>query len=291
MRSRQPKVSTRTIIARQNEMRALNLLKESEEGMTPKAISTILNINRDTSKSMMRRLERQGRVIVRPDKEKGVYVLVDKGIDSIIKWKFQNTILDYKSNEQLTDKPIDINFNLDELINLRFMIGAKSNQATLFLDTKHCINLPAISLLGFVFTLLMKDYCKKEIKSERINFNTGEINNDHCGFRFDGVNVLTLRQAINDYKVYTSKEINGIREEFKIKQSLPLNFFEKLLIQGGVSAYTLGKIEIFEKRLCKVEKEKFKIEIKIKSFLDRVLKEMISIKKEIRSLVNSFTKR
>jgi predicted transcriptional regulator len=264
-----PKVSTASSKyskARQKEERILNLMKDYSGGISIFTINKLTNINHNTVKSIFKRLENKG-VIKNNPSTPGYYVLVENPIHSMLFYNAQNVLLQVKSDKINLQKEIREINDLDGIIKFDLVIGAKSKKASFTISSPYPFNLTALSGYTHLFQEKMLRLCGFKPELDEIWVSTLEANKDYLNYRLDGINCITIRNAIADFKLYNKR--NCVREECKTKVPVNAQFVNTLLQQGVTSSYYMQKIDRVDNNFNEIVKEMKKLKTLSSKILDK----------------------
>jgi hypothetical protein len=242
-----PKVSTsanRDNIARENERRIIEILKENPLGYNPKTLSRILNINYNTLKSMLGRLKD---ILT---KENGIYRLVDKYRDgSIFDWKIHNVALT-TSIPGYSGERINLKFDFCPC-KYKFELGKESKKATYRVaSSKSPLEISSIYSIYLNFALLTEKYSGYFPPTAEVMASSIEFNKDYINLRLDGINCITLDSLFEQFRIYEKGKF--LRLEHKIKVPFELDILMEMLNKSSNS------VEIYNE-LCQIRKERKEI--------------------------------
>jgi len=260
------KVSTNTeVSSREKEEKVIVILRNNQQGLSPKKLSFYTQINQNTIKSLLRRLELKG-VIKLKEGLRGIYELVEKDFhDDLFSWNFQNVrlscpLLNYEGNK------IDEIFDFD-FVKYHFEIGKESQQASVHIIADRPINLSSISVCFSYFSLLVKQYTSCLPKLEETTVSCIEFNKDNSALRFEGVKCVTLTELFNQFKVY--EKSFGVRAENKIIVPVKADAILSLLNNQTPYLSMLHDISIIKSRQESLEKILSNLAKFISAFLNK----------------------
>ncbi len=241
---------------RDNEKRILETLSNHEEGMFPKKIASISHIDYNTTKGILRKLVRDGRVKLISG-SRGLYVSVEnEGYGSIFDYNFQNLILTCQLNKFDETPPPKVK-NFGRQIRTVLILHGKTKKATMRLSTSHCINISSLLVFIHYFIDEIKIHTNIEVSEEDVLISCIEFNRDYYNLRLDGVNCITLESLLSQYKLYQKK--NMVREEFKLKVPISFKILNEMLSHGNLYSSITHKIENQEEKIKSVIKNQGEI--------------------------------
>ena len=243
------KVSTKYRMAQEKISRIIKLIKDHEEGITPKSIAFFTHININTVKSIIRQLEIKG-IIMSKANLRGYYVLVENSTH-ILQFKLQNIILSFHSEAINVSNTIRETNSLNELIKFRFIIGKSSKKATLHVSTDYPFEPTSLTILAHLFQEKLRKYCDISVTLKDIIVTTFEINQDHLLYKLEGVNCITIDSIIAQYKLYQKQLC--VREEFKIKVPVTFDLINQILQQGLISSELFIRTRQNEKIISRID--------------------------------------
>ena len=251
------KVSTKACTHQKRIEKIVNVMRGFPNGISPKTLAFYTGINQNTVKSILKKLESEGRVNKIPYL-RGMYILVENNTHSILLYCLQNVVLRFKSDKIRISRYIEEVNNLNDLIKFRFQIGKESNQATMHISTDYPFNITALGILAHLFQEKIIKHCNVEPELNQIEVATFEINKDYYNYKFEGIKSITLDNLITEFKIYQKKK--RIREEFKIKVPVTFDLINKILQQGLVSAEVFLKFNKQNKEISKLDERMHNIE-------------------------------
>ena len=273
MRKDKPKVSTKGNSTSSKQKKIIGFMKYHPEGVSPMFLSCETRINVNTVKSILKKLELNGKV--RKDENiRGFYYLVENPTHSIYSYNLHNVILKVKSGKVNVVQRIVEKNSLNSLIKFRFEVGKNTNQATMHVSTDYPFNFSSLGILTHLFQQYVEKYCGFVPELDEIELATIEINKDYEYCRLEKIKSLTVGHAISEFKLYQKDKC--VREEFKTKVPIGLGLIDRLLRQGAVSA------EIYERQSSL---EKVAVELKnnynqLQRFSHNVFRILMEMKKE-----------
>lgn len=268
MSLKQPKVSTRTARTKKLEDRIIKLIEGAEDaGISPKGIYNITKngeeININTIKSILKRLEVQGR-IKKHSSVRGNYIVVNNAHD-IFQHNIHNLMLTHSFDESLVidSRHEEIEFGT---IKLQLDIYPNTKNACMRVSTDYPFNISSLPLVAFIFKNFVEKYCDKPITEEQIIVKNIEFNQDFYGVKLEGIQAITFSGIISLFKIY-KKNRNSVRMEYKNK--IPFNFdILKYYLIGGEKVVEIDLIKNqFSKQTYKIEREQSEIREKMDKIL------------------------
>lgn len=253
----QPKVKTSYYNKKEKIKKITQILNNYPEGATPKLIAFHSKINHNTVKTILIELEKNG-IVQRKQGLRGYYVLVEKKTHDLFLYNTQNINFHYilPDNFEIKDKILEKG-NFSELIGYSFSIGKESQKASIRIDTSYPFNISAITLISHFFKELVKKHTEILPKDNEIIVSSLEINKDYLGMKMEGCNCLTIDTLILEMKLYNKK--NRLREEYKTKEPIGLDFFINLARNGILFAELKNNDNSILERLENLEKVMRKI--------------------------------
>ena len=249
----QPKVKTSYYNKKEKIKKITQILKNFPEGATPKLVALHSKINHNTIKTILIELEKRG-VIQRKQGLRGYYILVEKKTHDLLSYNTQNIHFAYNIPLSFEiEKAIYEKGNFSGLVGYTFEIGKGSQKATMRIKTSYPFNISAITLISYYFKLLIRKHTKIFPIDKKIIISSLEINKDYLGIKMEGCNCLTIDTLILEMKVYNKK--NRLREEYKTKEPIGLDFFMNLARNGILFAELSNKEDLIIQRIDNIEKE------------------------------------
>lgn len=222
----QPEVSTPTRDLNGKIDKIKKAFKDHPEGLTPKQIALLTNINVNTVKSTLPCIyEIRNKQGVR-----GLYELVEKTTHApIFQWAVHNMRIACEIPEY-DGKKITEPLKKLGTIGFSFGIGKKSKKATLMVSSEPPMNISSICAWCTFFVNNVKTHTGFSPELKDIWITSVEFNRDFLNLRLDGVNCVTLDSLITQFKIYEKKF--GVRVEHKIKGRISIQDIFYLLNHG-----------------------------------------------------------
>jgi len=249
MRSK-PKVSTKAFNNQVKKEKIKNILKNHPEGLSPKQIASYSTINENTVKSLLPKMQE----ISQKKGLRGYYVLVENNLHGLFDYKLQNLCFCFESNNIQIEKRVYEENSLNDVIKFRFEIGAETKKAHLYIDTSYPFNFSCLGLLGYLFQNLIEKYCTIRPNISQIIIKTLELNKDYFGVSLEGCSSIRLDTLLLEYKLYHKKK-SYVREEYKSKVPIQLDFLYNILNKGIFSAEINQKISLLDNQMQEVNKQ------------------------------------
>lgn len=208
--------------------RIVKAVEASEIELTPLQIAEKVHANHSTVRVYLPQLVAQNRIVT---PYKGAYCSKITHMVMSQNLKVHNIVV-------VGEVGVDSHFDVTEVVGsvkVRVVFGVQRQKVSIFIscdagmDKNSCL-LAMDKGFGIVRAKLGRDL-------ENIQLKTFELNRDYLGVRVDRATCVT-RVGLYDMveRVYQKEE--GVRHEWKISKSMPLNEFEALL-QGGVTGYNI----------------------------------------------------
>lgn len=248
----QPQVKSSSYNKKEKIRKITQLLKNYPEGATPKCVSSYGGINHNTAKTLLIELEKTG-IVQRKQGLRGYYVLVEKKTHDLFLYNTQNIHFSYNLPISFEiKKAIYEKGNFSGLIEYTFEIGKGSQKASMRIKTSYPFNISAITLISYYFKRLVRKHTKILPTDKEIIVSSLEINKDYLGIKMEGCNCITIDTLILEMKVYNKK--SRLREEYKTKQPIGLDFFMNLARNGILFAELSNKEDLILERIDNLEK-------------------------------------
>lgn len=250
----------------EKENKTINTLREYPEGAYPKVIAFSSGINVNTTKSILKKLERKGAVKLK-EGLRGIYVLVDNELHgNIFAWNFHNTTLtcllpDY-TGERVKET---LNFGL---VNYEFEIGKETKNASMKVITNYPINISSICSIFSFFSLLIQKYVNYLPKMEEISLSCIEFNQDYLNLKFEGTKCITLTELLNQFKIYEKK--TGIRAEYKLTIPIKAEAILSLLNNQTPSLSLVQDMNLLKIKSETIEKTIIKMNGLLSALLNKI---------------------
>lgn len=248
MRSKPP-VSTKALNNHLKKEKIKNVLKNHPEGLSPKQIALYSRINVNTVKSIIPKMKE----ISLKKGLRGYYILVENNTHRLFDYKLQNLCFCFESKDIKIKERIYEENNLKDIIKFRFEIGAGTKKAHLYIDTSYPFNFSCLGLLGYLFQNLIEKHCSIRPDISQITIKTLELNKDYFGVMLEGCSSIKLDTLLLEYKLYY-KNKSYVREEYKSKVPIQLDFLYNLLNKGIFSAEISQKISFLENQMQEINK-------------------------------------
>jgi predicted transcriptional regulator len=266
----QLKVSTKAREALQKEEIIKDYLRNHPEGSYPKNIVSETSINHSTVRSVCIRMAKKGIIKIHPI-HRGMYLLVENDGHGMFSWNFHNTYIFYKSDKPLVEQQLKVENSLNSLFKYRFIVGAKSNKASMNISTKYPFNLTSLGLVVEFFRLLMNETLRFIPKDSEIWISSIELNKDYYNLRLDGIKCITWDSLVTQYKIYNKKI--GVREESKHNIEFNFKLFADMVNYGIITSEITALLDMQDKKIDLLFKNQNKMNMKQEMILRHLQKE------------------
>ena len=266
----QLKVSTKAREALQKEEIIKDYLRNHPEGSYPKNIVSETSINHSTVRSVCIRMAKKGIIKIHPI-HRGMYLLVENDGHGMFSWNFHNTYIFYKSDKPLVEQQLKVENSLNSMFKYRFIVGAKSNKASMNISTKYPFNLTSLGLVVEFFRLLMNETLRFIPKDSEIWISSIELNKDYYNLRLDGIKCITWDSLVTQYKIYNKKI--GVREESKHNIEFNFKLFADMVNYGIITSEITALLDMQDKKIDLLFKNQNKMNMKQEMILRLLQKE------------------
>jgi len=263
-------VSTKAREALQKEEIIKDYLRNHPEGSYPKNIVSETSINHSTVRSVCIRMAKKGIIKIHPI-HRGMYLLVENDGHGMFSWNFHNTYIFYKSDKPLVEQQLKVENSLNSLFKYRFIVGAKSNKASMNISTKYPFNLTSLGLVVEFFRLLMNETLRFIPKDSEIWISSIELNKDYYNLRLDGIKCITWDSLVTQYKIYNKKI--GVREESKHNIEFNFKLFADMVNYGIITSEITALLDMQDKKIDLLFKNQNKMNMKQEMILRHLQKE------------------
>jgi len=238
------------------------VLRENQQGLTPKYISLYSGINQNTTKALLKKMPD----VKSKEGTPGCYILLEELNAGMFDCKIQNLRFSFFSDKINIKERICVENSLNDLIKFRFEVGSKSKKATMSLGTDYPLDFSCLGLVSYQFQNLVEKFCNIHPEINQIWINTFEINKDYFNITIEGCNSVRLDTLLFEYKLYC-KDKKYVREEYKSKVPMNLAFLRSLIDKGLFYTETNQKIRELSEDINSMKKEIIKLTRIISHFL------------------------